>query len=151
MKFVPNKYTSFLQKVKHHNFNPDKCWQWMGASKGNGYGNVTVDGKQLTAHRRSHELFIGIVPDGNDVCHTCDNRNCVNPDHLYSGTRKQNMKDCVDRGRADGGCRKHLKECNIQEIKRRLSVGHSIRKIANQMDINYGTVSAIKRGDSYVR
>jgi len=148
--FVPNPYTSFLQKVDVVGFDPGACWAWTGAGKGNGYGHVTVARKQMTAHRRSYELFCGQIPPQMDVCHTCDNRWCVNPDHLYVGTRQENMTDCKAKGRTAGGNRKHLPEWAVQEIRRRLNAGHSPRKISVQMDANYNTVIAIKEGRSYV-
>ena len=149
-QFIPNRYTSFLQKVDVSGFDPNACWTFRGASKGNGYGHVTVEREQVTAHRRSYELFCGPVPDGLDVCQTCDNRNCVNPDHLFVGTRQQNMDDCKAKGRTAGGNRKHLTEAAVQEVRRRFGQGHHPRRIAVQMDINYGTVSAILSGRSYV-
>lgn len=149
-QFIPNKYTAFLQKVDTQGFNPNACWVFTGAGKGNGYGNVNVDGKQISAHRRAYELFCGSVPEGFDVCHTCDNRWCVNPDHLFVGTRKENMEDCMSKGRTDGGNRKHLTENRVQEIRRRLKLGMSPRRISQQMDVNYHTVTAIQRGASYV-
>jgi hypothetical protein len=148
-KFIPNRYTSFLQKVEAHNFDPELCWEWLGAGKGNGYGNVTVEQSNKTAHHQSYELFCGPVPDGIDVCHTCDNRWCVNPDHLFLGTRLENMADCKSKGRAAGGNRKHLTESQVQEIRRRLNAGVSPSKVAVQMDVNYYTVTSIKRGESY--
>lgn len=148
-QFVPNKYTAFLQKVDVKGFNPLVCWVFLGAGKGNGYGSVTVAGKQISAHRRAYELFCGPVRKGLDVCHTCDNRWCVNPDHLFVGTRKTNMEDCIAKGRTAGGNRKYLTESQVQEIHRRLKSGMSMRRISQQMDVNYGTVSAIKRGVSY--
>ncbi|MBM4073371.1 MAG: hypothetical protein FJ271_31280 [Planctomycetes bacterium] len=150
--FVANKYTRFLAKVGHGDFDPNECWVWLGAGKGNGYGHIKTDSGTTGAHRIAHELFIGPIPDGMDVCHTCDNRGCVNPDHLFTGTRADNMADMKAKGRGRGpsGVRKHLKEHIWQEIKRRLAAGHSPRKIANQMDVNYGTVTAIRGGRSYV-
>jgi len=148
--FIPNPYTRFLSKVDTHCFDSTKCWEWMGASKGNGYGNVNVRGQNMPAHRYAYLLMVGPIPDGQDVCHTCDQRRCVNPDHLFTGTRKENMSDCKFKGRAAGGSRKHLKESQIQEIRQRLAAGVPPRRIANHMDINYHTVTSIKRGDSYV-
>lgn len=149
-KFIANKYTRFLSKVDCKNFDPDTCWPWTGGGKGNGYGNVRINGTNIASHRLSYLLFVGEIPIGMEVCHTCDNRHCVNPDHLLVGTRKDNVADMVHKGRAAGGKRKWLKEDHVQEILRRLSSGHSRRKISVQMNINYSTVSAIARGDSYV-
>jgi DNA-binding CsgD family transcriptional regulator len=59
------------------------------------------------------------------------------------------MEDCQSKGRAAGGNRKHLTEAQVQEIRRRLNGGMSPRIISQQMDINYGTISSIRRGDSY--
>ena len=149
--FIPNVYTRFLAKVDHHNFDPRVCWEWRGGGKGNGYGHASYKRKSIPAHRLAYKLFVGDLPDSLDVCHTCDTRYCVNPDHLFAGTRAENVADMVHKGRGDGGCRKHLKESQVQEIVRRLTVGHSARKISNQMNVNYGTVTAIKRGDAYGR
>lgn len=149
--FIPNKYTRFLSKVETFGFDPEKCWPWRGGSKGNGYGNVRDKKTNVSAHRRSYELFVSRdIPDGMDVCHTCDNRWCVNPDHLFLGTRKQNVDDMISKGRGAGGCRKHLTEKQVQEVKQRLLSGHQPRRIANQMGLNYHTVTSIRRGDSYV-
>lgn len=148
---IANRYTRFLAKVDVKGFDPEACWPFLGAGKGNGYGNVTVEGSNTTAHRHSYELFCGPVPEEMDVCHTCDNRWCVNPDHLFIGTRQDNVEDCRMKGRASGGNRKHLTEAQVQEIWRRLNGGQSARKISNDLDINYHTISAIRAGRSYAR
>ncbi|MGD4429391.1 HNH endonuclease signature motif containing protein, partial [Xanthomonas citri pv. citri] len=75
------------------------CWLWLGAEKGNGYGNVKEGRRNTTAHRRSWEEHNGPIPKGMHVCHKCDTRPCINPDHLFLGTRKQNMADCVAKDR----------------------------------------------------
>jgi len=75
----------------------DGCWEWRGARQPNGYGRLCIGGKKLLAHRLSYELNIGPVPDGLLVLHTCDNKPCVRPDHLYAGTRQDNARDVFER------------------------------------------------------
>ncbi len=148
-RHFPNAYARFLRRVETHGFDTEKCWGWRGATKGNGYGHVSFAGVQTTAHRMAYELFCGEAPEGMDVCHRCDNRWCVNPDHLFLGTRADNVADMCAKGRAAGGNRKHLKENTIQEIRARLHAGVPPRLIAQDLNVNYGTVTAIKEGRSY--
>lgn len=78
------------------------CWEWqLSTARGGGYGSLKIDGVTTMAHRASYEAFIGKIPEGLFVCHKCDNRRCVNPDHLYAGTQSDNMQDRFSRGRAN--------------------------------------------------
>ena len=81
----------------------DECWLWMGAPTSSGYGVIKRKGKTLHAHRVSYELQVGPVPAGLCVCHHCDVRMCVRPDHLFLGTQKDNMQDAVSKGRMATG------------------------------------------------
>lgn len=148
MKRPINTAARFIQKIGGSR-DPGECWPWIGAGKGNGYGAFSMGRKSIPAHRASYILFWG-EPGASDVCHTCDNRWCVNPEHLFLGTRAENMDDCRAKGRASGGARKHLKESTVQEIRRRLLAGLSPRKIASDLDVNYETITSIQRGKSYV-
>lgn len=81
------------------------CWNWTGAISSNGYGHMQWQNKTLSTHRLSYECFVGPIPDGKSVCHSCDNRKCLNPEHLWIGTHSDNMSDMVIKGRAAVGDR----------------------------------------------
>ena len=75
------------------------CWLWVARKNAGGYGTFKADSKSLLAHRVSYELYVGEIPDGMCVCHKCDTPACVNPQHLFLGSHKDNAVDCVQKGR----------------------------------------------------
>lgn len=95
----PDEVQRFWSKVD----TSSDCWIWTAGRGRGGYGKFRANGRSVPAHRYSFLLHHGNIPDDKFVCHTCDNRICVRPDHLYAGTHQDNMRDRAERGRAAFG------------------------------------------------
>lgn len=91
--------------LSHISVDCNGCWNWTASKNSGGYGNIGIGSrtnggrKTAKAHRVSFYVFKGIDPKGFDVCHVCDNPSCINPEHLFLGTEKDNMQDMVRKGR----------------------------------------------------
>ena len=127
---------------------PSGCWEWQGitrgAIKGIGYGALTVKNKLTVAHRYSYEAFKGKIPEGMFVLHKCDNKPCVNPDHLELGTAKKNTEDAYERGLIPKGEKywsAKLTDKQRDEMHTLLDEGHQQIDVAKKYGISQPSVS----------
>lgn len=122
------------------------CWIWVGADNGRGYGKVYVGGgKYVQAHRAFYEVFKGETPGKLFVCHSCDNRSCVNPNHLFLGTHDDNMRDCFLKGRKARGERLRNSKLTESDVHRVLNATGSFSQISALTGIPKATVRRIKK------
>jgi hypothetical protein len=132
----------------------DDCWLWTGADRGNGYGCLKVGRKIVSAHCLSFALHFGPIPAGNVVCHKCDVRACVRPDHLFAGTYLDNVQDMDAKGRrvcrrGEGHPRCVLTSDVVLQARSMKARGISGRKIAAFFGVAYKTIDCAIRGQSW--
>lgn len=122
------------------------CWVWMGAITSRGYGQLQKNNKKIYAHRASYMAFKGDIPDGMYVCHTCDNVSCVNPDHLFLGSQKDNMQDMKNKGRSTFGEKNGQAKLTPLQILQIKAMKKTQQKIADCFGISRQLVGYIKSG-----
>ena len=120
------------------------CHEWQAGLARGGYGKFQLPSKTVTAHRFAFEMVNGSIPKGLCVLHRCDNRLCVNVDHLFLGDIHENIKDMDVKGRR--GTRSKLTVADVEKIKEMLSQRFSQQHIAKLFNINQTTISRIKLG-----
>lgn len=128
------------------------CWLWLGARNNKGYGQVTGRrGRNVLAHRASYELHFGHIPDGHMVLHRCDNPACVNPDHLFTGTAKDNTQDMMQKGRqkVPQGAANHRAKLTEEQVQAIRQETGSIRSIARKYGVTHGAITPILSGKSW--
>jgi len=130
--------------------SPTDCWPWDASLNSNGYGRFRVHPHNFIASRVAYRISHGSIPRGMEICHSCDNPKCCNPNHFFLGTHRDNIRDAVAKGRMThvgpkgmDSCRAKLSDQQVNEIRRRLSDGHRQRDIARSFGIGKTTVAHI--------
>lgn len=99
---------------------PDECWPWLGQKASGNYGRFYYRSQSRPAHQISWEIANGApFPEGKHGCHSCDNPNCVNPGHVWPGTRSENMRDAVAKGRLINQPKEFCRRGHLMEGNRR--------------------------------
>jgi hypothetical protein len=140
----------FSKSIFESNYQKKEgCWNWKGVVSTHGYGRI---GTKDLAHRRAYEYANGSIPKGMQVCHKCDNRLCVNPDHLFLGSIGDNMKDKNFKNRQAKGSQvasSKLTENQIREIRNRRELGESYQSLAESFNVGWYTIRAIIKKRSW--
>lgn len=122
--------------------NAHGCWFWTGSFFRTGYGRVNHNGVVRNASAVAYELKYGPPPAGKEVCHDCpggDNRACINPTHMFAGTRLDNVRDASRKGRMRHGIAHRdakLDDGAVREMRRRKANGDSYRQLSREFGVN---------------
>ena len=129
---------------------PDGCWVWMGGLSEKGYGLIYENGRAERTHRVSWKLKYDDIPKGLYVLHRCDNPCCINPNHLFLGTAKDNIRDGMNKGRItfrETHGRAKLKNADISKIRSDNRRPYSI--IAKEYGVHKNTIGNIKNNRTW--
>lgn len=156
MKLTNQDIRRFWTKVEKR--SDGECWNWTGTGHPSGYGRIKIGRTNILAHRLSFLLNFSVDPGEMCVCHHCDNRLCINPNHLFLGTRTDNNIDMMAKGRGDWSlsCKgsqhgqSRFTEEQIIEIRRLWSRGGLTQKnIALRFQTRQSVISRIVNGVSW--
>lgn len=142
---VAERFWNKVERIPFHG-----CWEWAGARAKNGYGVAVVGKKWMGAHRLAWMINGGGMQQGIDICHKCDNRGCVRPSHLFAGSRKDNMEDCVAKGRQRKGVEAggKLSPSQVRRV-RSLKGKRRAADLAEEYGVVPGSIYHVWKGTSY--
>jgi len=153
-KWPPQSMERFMDKT---HFVPESgCWIFAGHWQSSGHASLSFAGRRQMAHRVAYQMTYGPIPDGLCVCHRCDTPSCINPSHLFLGTKAENNYDMARKGRRKGivavcGARQGHAKLSEADVARIRSMAGIIpeREMAAALGISKGTVSNIVRRKSW--
>jgi len=141
----------FKSKIKVN--KRTKCWEWTNALNNGGYGQFAVNHKPILAHRFSYEYFIGKIPKGKQILHSCDNPKCVNPDHLSTGTSQDDADDKVNKNRQAKGEDIGVSKLGVEQVNliRRLykAKKNTYKNLADCFNVSISTINDILKDKTW--
>jgi hypothetical protein len=159
-------YAAVMLRIRAHSMtDAGNCVVWVGPVGPTGYGIIRFRQKNMRVHRVAYEATSGPIPTGMCVCHTCDNRACVNPDHLFLGTHAENMRDMARKKRANNaaavqasklsrprGTEHHasiLDEETVSTMRDMRRAGLTLKAVASTFGIDFRTVYSATVGETW--
>lgn len=145
-----NQIHDFLERIQ---INPStKCWEWQGARDRDGYGHMGYKNKIYLVHRLAYMYYHNISESNiknKVVMHACDNPSCVNPNHLNLGTPKDNVHDCIKKGRrvqskGESNGNSKLTEYQVKKIKELYQLGISQEELARMFNVSRRSIYNIR-------
>jgi hypothetical protein len=144
----PSREERFWSKVDRSG----DCWNWIGGKNRDGYGSFYFNGQTINSSRVAYILTSGEIEPGLVVCHSCDNRACCNPDHLFLGTQAENIADMERKGRrgaikGESHPRAKITDAQVSEMRQLYaSGGYSLRELGRMFDVHHSYVGKLVNG-----
>lgn len=158
---IANLNSRFWERFWNRVDKTGDCWNWMGSLNLSGYGQVKLLRKAKMCHRITFEVTFGPIPEGMQVCHRCDNPRCVRPEHLFLGTPKNNVDDCISKNRrrykhgsvpkrkGEFNGRAKLIESVVDELRKRTWNYGDKAKEARRLGISASTINWVLSGRTW--
>lgn len=135
-----------------------ECWEWISYSGTREYAETKWHGKNVRCHRKAYELFYHTeIPEGMQVCHTCDNPPCCNPHHMFLGTFQDNVDDRERKGRnklphsiGEQHGQHKLTQSQVLEIRKLYNSGqHTYYSLADLFGVTFGNIRKIVKKQTW--
>ena len=146
-RWNPNLTERFAQKFNVRSLT--ECWPWTANQNNKGYGQLRRGNTLVLAHRQMWEFERGPIPDMLCVLHTCDNPLCVNPSHLFLGTRADNNRDARAKGRTPAGEKQWMAKLTADQVRQIRAADGTCKTLGKQFGVSPSQISRIKRKERW--